>query len=353
MMRNSTWAKALRLVVPLAVVMLASGCVRTGVSAKAQDTHGLFYTILWLALPVFIFVEGMLLICLIWFRKRRGDDTAPTQVYGNSRALIAFFAGPLIVVIVLLGFGESTLAKVDHVEPHPDLHLTVTGFQWEWSAQYVDEGFTITGTTLKAPLQMELPVNKTAQITLKSTDVIHEFYVPDLLFMRNAVPGHPNVFTITPTKLGTFHGQCAQYCGLWHAQMRFVVKVVTPKQYAAWLEQQEKKSKGAASGKGACGATSSKVALVAHNISWDKKCIAVDANKPFTVTIDNKDAGVAHNFAVYDSSKMKHEYFVTPNITGVATKTFKLPALKPGTYYFQCDIHGPAMAGTLIVGKPK
>jgi cytochrome c oxidase subunit 2 len=323
--------------------------VRAGISEKAQQTHDLFYVILWLALPVFLFVEGMLATCLVRFRDRGQDSPAPLQDYGNNRALFAFFAVPLVIVVVLLGFGEHTLQQVDRQEPDPAVRVTVTGFQWEWSATYPDNGITVTGVTLKSPMVMELPVNETTRITLTSKDVIHEFYVPDLLFMRNAVPGHPNVFTVTPTRLGTYRGQCAQYCGLWHSKMKFEVRVVSPAGFRAWVKQVKK----ANAPKGACTSTGSAVSLVAHNIHWDKKCLAVDAHKPFTVTIANKDAGIDHDFAVWSSPKLKHRYFVTAKVTGVATKTYEVPALEPGRYFFQCDVHGPAMSGTLLVGQPK
>ena len=331
----------------LALLLLTTGCVKNGISAKAQETHDLFYVILWLALPVFLFVEGMLLVCLVRFRQRGIDRSIPVQAYGDNRALLAFFAGPLVIVIALLAFGEHTLSRVDQQEPDPAVRVTVTGFQWEWSATYPDHGVTVTGVTLKSPMVMELPVDQTTRITLTSHDVMHEFYVPDLLFMRNAVPGHPNVFTVTPTKLGTYPGQCAQYCGLWHSKMKFVVKVVTPADFHAWVKQ----TRRANAITGSCGSSGSAVTLVAHNIQWNQKCLAVDANKPFSVTIVNKDGGIAHDFAVWQSPRLKHRIFVTPKVTGVATKTFEVPALEPGKYYFQCDVHGPAMSGTLIVGQ--
>lgn len=333
----------------LAVLLTSSGCVKAGVSPKARDTHDLFYIILWLALPVFVFVEGMLLVCLVRFRKRAGDEEEPVQDYGRTGALFAFFGGPLLIIVILLAFGEHTLSHVDHEAARPAQKITVTGFQWEWSAAY-PQGFTVTGKTRQKAMVMELPVNRTTQITLKSTDVIHEFYVPDLLYMKNAVPGHPNTFSITPDRIGTYRGQCAQYCGLWHAQMRFVVKVVGAKDYRAWIARQKKASaKAAAKANSGCSKPEDEFTITAHNIQWDKSCIAVEAGKPSKVTIVNKDAGVAHNFAVWQSSKLTKRFFVTPDVTGVATKTFTLPALPAGTYYFQCDVHGPAMSGTFEV----
>jgi cytochrome c oxidase subunit II len=338
--------RLLRRALILALPLITSGCVPAGISAKANDVHRLFFIILWLALPVFLFVEGMLLLSIFRFRKRRGDESEPPQTSGSNTTLAAFFAGPLVVVVGLLAVGEVVLAKVDHNDPRPGEKVVISGFQWEWSAKYVNEGLTVTGKTLTKQMVMELPVNTSTRVELRSNDVIHEFYVPNLLFMKNAVPGHPNVVTIKPTKLGTYRGKCAQFCGLWHSKMTFVMKVVSPSDFHAWIDQQ----KQAQAPKGTCAPTGSSVALVARQISWDKSCLAVVAGKPFQITINNEDAGIAHNFAIWDSPGTKHQFYITPDITGPATKAFTVPALKAGKYYFQCDIHGPAMAGTLLVG---
>ena len=333
-------------VASVAVLLLTSGCVKEGISAKAADVHRLFFVILWLALPVFLFVEGMLLLAVVRFRKRAGDESAPPQIPGNRRALTAFFAGPLAIVVLLLAFGEVAVARVDRNDPSPGERLVVTGFQWEWSARYVNEEFTVSGRTLKQPMIMELPVDTSTEIELRSTDVIHEFYVPDLLFMKNAVPGHPNVFTIRPTKLGTYRGQCAQYCGFWHSKMTFTLKVVPQADFSDWVTQR----KTAATVGGSCSPSGSKISLVAKTISWDKTCLGVAVGLPFQITIDNQDKGIDHDFAIYDTPKLKHRLYLSPKVTGPETKTFTGPALPAGKYYFQCDVHGPAMSGTFVVG---
>ncbi len=343
---RTTRSRAAVIVLLVALPLLLTGCVKQGISDKAAEVSNLFYVILWLALPVFAFVEGMLLLSIIRFRKRRGDESMPPQTPGNRGALMAFFAGPLAIVIALLVFGEAAVADVDKQDPHPGEQVVLTGFQWAWSARYVNEKVTVTGKTNSTPLTMELPVGTTTRIDLRSTDVMHEFYVPDLLFMKNAIPGHPNIFTIKPTEPGTYHGQCAQYCGLWHSKMELVLKVVPLPEFQRWVAKQAAASQP---GNGDCSPNGSAVTLVASQISWDKDCIAAPAGGPFQLTIDNKDSGIAHNFAIYDSSDLTHRFYLSPDVTGVDSKTFTVPALPPGKYYFQCDIHGPAMAGTLVI----
>ena len=89
--------------------------------------------------------------------------------------------------------------------------------------------------------------------------------------------------------------------------------------------------------------------LVSKDNSWNTGCLAVTRDGPFTVSVSNLDAGIEHNFAVYDTAIRKRTYFQGPRFAGVAEQTFQLRPLPKGRYYFQCDVHGPAMSGALIV----
>ena len=346
--------RALRLALLLALPLVTTGCglVQTGLDAKAQEVHRLWFIILWLALPVFVFVWGMLAIVIIRYRRRRGDDSEPVQNAGKNGALVTFFAVPLGIIILLLSFGEVTVNKVDHIDPRPAERLVVTGSQWQWSARYAREGVSVSGktateTTNGKPLVMAVPLGRSVEVTLESTDVMHGFFIPGMLFMRNAVPGHPNVFTFTPTRAGTYHGQCTQFCGLWHSKMTLVLEVLPQAKFQAWVNLQKK----AQSKAGSCTPTGSSITLTAQHIQWDKTCIAAVAGQPIKITIINKDAGIAHNFAIWVNSSLKKRLFQTGNMSGPATKTYTAPALSAGKYYFQCDVHGPAMSGTLIIGN--
>ena len=86
---------------------------------------------------------------------------------------------------------------------------------------------------------LEIPAGETVQFNLTSQDVIHAFWVPEFLFKRDVIPGHPNHFEVTPTKTGTFIGHCTELCGLYHSRMLFVVKIVTPAQFHQWIGAQQ------------------------------------------------------------------------------------------------------------------
>jgi heme/copper-type cytochrome/quinol oxidase subunit 2 len=323
-------------------VPLLSSCAKTGITSKAHQVHDLYRVIFTLALPVFVAVWGLLLWNVLRYRKR--DDSPAPQRVGGPVTIAGFFLIGAVIIAVLYPFGERTLARVDALQKNAQVNLKLEGFQWEWTAYYQNEGLVVSGKTLKQPLVFELPVDEPVRIQLVSRDVMHEFFLPDLLFMRNAIPGHPNVFTFTPTKIGTFNGQCAQFCGLWHSRMTFVLKVVSPADYVDWVKK-ERRAVFLLN----C-PTTNQVTIVAKNISWNTNCLAVPTGSvPLTVT--NDDAGINHNFAIWDSPLQKTQYFQTGKFSGVATDHSNIPSLPPGKYYFQCNVHGPAMSGVYIVRK--
>jgi cytochrome c oxidase subunit 2 len=334
----------LKLAIAALAVPLLSSCAKQGITSKAQQVHDLYRVIFILALPVFLAVEGLLLWNVIRYRKR--DDTPAPQTVGRPATLVVFTLIGAVIIAILYPFGERTLAKVDSVQKNPSVDIKLEGFQWEWTAYYLNEGLVVSGKTLKQPLVWELPVDEPVRIELVSRDVMHEFFLPDMLFMRNAIPGHPNVFTFTPTKLGTFNGQCAQFCGLWHSRMTFVLKVVSSIDYQDWVKRERR-----AIFLLNCPTTTGTVQVVAKNISWDTNCIAVPAGASVPLTMVNDDAGINHNFAIWDSPLQKTQYFQTGKFPGVATQSFSISELPPGKYYFQCNVHGPAMSGVYIVRK--
>jgi cytochrome c oxidase subunit II len=323
------------------LLLWLTSCAKQGISPQGQDVHQLYVIILILAAPVFIAVEAALIWCIVRYRKR-SDEPAP-QTVGGSRSLGVFFVIPAVIVALLFPFGETTLLRIERTEP-PQVQIRVEGFQWEWTFLYLQEGIFVAGKTLVRPAEMVVPVDEPVKITLTSRDVIHSFFVPDLLFKRDAIPGRTSTFEFTPTELGTFPAQCAEFCGLWHSKMTFDVKVVSSLDYQAWIKQQRK-----AAASITCKPNGTTLSLVAHNISWNQFCLAVPANTPFTVNINNQDAGIEHNFAIYDSFFQKTTYFTGPKVTGPATISLNPDPLPPGRYYFQCDVHGPAMSGAFVV----
>src|SRR5436190_1554889 len=181
--------------------LLLSGCAKEGITPQGRQVHHLYNLIFLLAAIVFGGVVLILLIEILVFRKR--DDTPAPQSEARPWMVAGFFVVGLVLVSILFPYGEHVLANVDRINHNTTVGIKLEGFQWQWTIYYQNEGLVLSGKTLKQPLLFELPVDEPVRVELVSRDVMHEFYVPDLLFMRNAVPGHPNVFTFTPTRLGT------------------------------------------------------------------------------------------------------------------------------------------------------
>ncbi len=116
--------------------------------------------------------------------------------------------------------------------------MRVTAFQWGWRFDYPTLDVGVAGETTNGPNnhgpQMVVPVGQTVQVTLVSNDVIHGFYVRDFNFSRYALPGVTNVFDLTVINPGTYNGQCTQICGLYHSEMLFSVRAVSPPAFRIW-----------------------------------------------------------------------------------------------------------------------
>jgi cytochrome c oxidase subunit 2 len=194
----------------------------------------------WIAgLLVGAVVWGMILWSVIFHRKR--GDKLPPQVRYNMPIEILYTVVPFVLIAVLFYYTAKDENTIDNIPAHPAVVVNVTGFQWSWEFNYPQHGVTTDGYMWgQGPLPLlEIPENETVEFNLTSTDVIHSFWVPEFLFKRDVIPGHPNHFSITATQTGTFTGHCSELCGLYHSRMLFTLKIVTPAQYNTWIAQQQ------------------------------------------------------------------------------------------------------------------
>jgi cytochrome c oxidase subunit II len=183
-------------------------------------------------------VWGLLIYCLIRFRRRRGDDSIPRQTRYNIPFEILYTAAPVVTVAVLFGFSVGTEQKVTDTDDAADVTVDVVGFQWSWQFSYPDEGITITGEP-GVPPELVLPVDQVVHLRLVTNDVNHSFWVPDFLSKRDLIPDVENEIQITPTRTGTYDGRCAEFCGLDHWRMNYSVRVVSAAEYEAWITEQQ------------------------------------------------------------------------------------------------------------------
>ena len=194
----------------------------------------------WIAgLAVGVVVWGLILWAVIFHRKR--GDRLPPQARYNTPIEIMFTSVPFVLIAVFFYFTAKDEDYIDKLPSKPAVTVNVLGFQWSWQFSYPQYHVTNVGNMQgEGPLPvLEIPVGETVQFNLTSQDVIHAFWVPQFLFKRDVIPGHPNHFAITATKTGTFTGHCSELCGLYHAKMLFTLKVVTPQQFQAYMAAQQ------------------------------------------------------------------------------------------------------------------
>jgi cytochrome c oxidase subunit 2 len=183
------------------------------------------------ALAVGALTWGLILWPVIAHRRKRDATGLPPQTRYNLPIEVLYTVVPFIMIAVFFYFTARDENKIMETSANPDHRITVTGVQWSWQFSYTsDGGATITGTPGKPPT-LVLPLGESVQFRLVSDDVIHSFWVPAFLFKLDVIPGQPNTFEITPTKLGEFKGKCAELCGQDHARMLFNVEVVEPSEY--------------------------------------------------------------------------------------------------------------------------
>jgi cytochrome c oxidase subunit 2 len=217
-----------------------SGChvpgfaVRQPASAQATSAYHLWNATEFIALGVGVVVWGLILFTAAYYRRRRSSSGLPSQRQYVVWLEVTYTLIPVVIVATLFGLTLSTQRKMNAISAHPDLRVEAVAFQWGWSFHYPSANVTSVSQG-DVPADLYLPVDETAQFDLSATDVVHGFYVPAFLFQRNAVPGSPTRFDITPTRLGTYDGKCATFCGLNHDDMLFTVHVVTQADFATWL----------------------------------------------------------------------------------------------------------------------
>jgi cytochrome c oxidase subunit 2 len=209
----------------------------------AREQLLLFNVLLWTMVVVFVLVEGALLYAAIRFRRKPGDPLPP-QTHGHTPLEIAWTIVPTILILGLgvwsvivlfkLEPGEAiALARAEGKEP---LRVEAVGHQWWWEFRYEDPlpGDEATKLVTTAN-EMRVPVNTPVIMELQSDDVIHSFWIPKLAGKQDVVPTRTNSMWFLAEETGMYYGQCAEFCGTAHAQMKFRVHVMEELEYKAWV----------------------------------------------------------------------------------------------------------------------
>jgi cytochrome c oxidase subunit 2 len=211
----------------------------TPASPTADDIQDLYKLVFWLALIVFIGVQFAIVYTSLRFRRNKFEGPRPPQIHGNKRLEIIWTIIPAIVLLIVMIPTITTLYDHEAAAEEGDIVIDVYGKQWWWEIHYrEDEGQGGQNLGVVTANELYLPEGKEAIIRLHSNNVIHSFWVPQLSGKLDVIPGHVNKLSITPTESGEYFGECAEFCGVQHAWMRFKVIVQPENQFYSWVNAQ-------------------------------------------------------------------------------------------------------------------
>ena len=314
-------------------------------SQQGELTEALYPIIFYIAVAVFILVEGLLLVIVWRFRHRATDDGLPVQTHGNNLLEVLWTAIPALIVTGLFVLTVDRLGEFERLDASPAVTVEVEGFQWQWTFRYPDEDVELTGLGSEGPV-MGLPINETVRVKLIAADVIHSFYVPQFLYKKDAVPGRTNEFDVVVRQAGTYTGQCAEFCGLNHYQMAFTVQAMERPDYEAWLTDQRTAEPGASVPPDAA-----TVMLTAvDSATFDPATLSAPAGKSIVFNFPNVDQAQPHNVAIVRGQPDGKDWIGLPIAQPGQTATYVAPPLPAGSYEFYCSVHPDTMRGTLTVG---
>ena len=200
-------------------------------TAIARDVRTLFWKAVGITMFFFVVAEGILLVAILKFRAKPGVPAA--KWHENLRLEIVWTAIPALAMVILSGPAFTTMKYMETI-PKSDVQIEIVGHQWFWEYRYPKYGVIFANEPLV------LPAGRNVSANITSIDVVHSWFVPDFGIKMDANPGRINHVWFDVDKPGTYEGQCAELCGVLHAQMFITVNVVTPEEFERWIEQKKK-----------------------------------------------------------------------------------------------------------------
>ncbi len=217
-------------------------------SPNVARINSAYYLILGFTVGIFVLVESTLGIFIWKYRSRgRPRTTEGAQVHGNTRLELIWTAIPVVILAVIAGFVFYELPGISNVpaaNASDRLNVTVEGHQFYWQYDYPNGARSIG--------DLHVPTGKTVDLTIKSADVDHSLWVPQLFGKQDAIPGQTTHTWFRAQDDGTYIGQCAEFCGLFHEGMRNRVIAGSEAQYDAFVNGGAQKDLGRAEFQGVC-----------------------------------------------------------------------------------------------------
>jgi cytochrome c oxidase subunit II len=220
----------------------------------AQEVHNLFVPVFWVAVGVFVLVEGGIVWIAIRYRHRKGQERMPAQIHGNTRLEIGWTIAPALVLAGVMIPTIATIWDLARTPPDDALNVEVHGFQWWWEFEYTDPEMQRNYGELE-PVRtadvLVIPVDRVVYLSLKAAGgevsgddpdhiVVHSFWVPELAGGQDVVPGRTNHILLQADEPGTYEGQCKEFCGLQHSLMKFKVVALSQQDWQTWVVNQRR-----------------------------------------------------------------------------------------------------------------
>ena len=240
-----------------------------GVTEISRNIYGLHMKIFWICVVIAIIVFGAMIYSIIAFRKSKGA-VADTTLVHNTVVELIWTAVPVAILVFMAIPAARTLVEIEDVTK-TDLSIKVTGFQWGWQYEYMDDGVsffshldrksnaarelmsnidpnTVEHYLLNVDQPLVVPVGAKVRLLITGADVIHSWWVPQFGVKKDAIPGFINEawFKVDIDKPGLYRGQCAELCGRDHGFMPIVVDVRSKEDFAAWLKSKAAEQKKSA-----------------------------------------------------------------------------------------------------------
>jgi len=235
--------------------------LQTPVTPIARQMFDLHVYIFWVCVVIFIGVFGVMFYSIYKHRKSVGHEAA--QFHENTTVEVVWTVIPILILLAMAWPATRTILALKDTSA-PDVTIKVTGYQWKWGYNYLQEGFGFFSTLATPLAQIEnrepkgtnyllevdqpliVPVDQRVRLVITADDVIHSWWVPALGVKQDAIPGFVRDSWFKAEKVGTYRGQCAELCGKEHGFMPIVVEVKTKDDYAKWVAEQKQKAAVAA-----------------------------------------------------------------------------------------------------------
>ncbi|ADQ67755.1 cytochrome c oxidase subunit II [Halogeometricum borinquense DSM 11551] len=220
------------------ILALFADPVAAQASASAELINDLNSRLLYVAFPITLLVEFILLYAVVKFRNN--DNPLPTK---ENRRLEITWTVATAIILLFVGVASYGVLADDNVTHQPEEELQgdpvvvhAEAYQWGWEMSYPEDGNFTTGT------EIVVPKDRPVVFEVTSRDVIHGFHVPKMGMKTDAMPGQINTVKTVPYEEDTYQGYCTEYCGVAHSQMYFSVEVVSQEEYQTWLSEQQNSS---------------------------------------------------------------------------------------------------------------